>query len=109
MLLKFQRVCSAVVLAGFVGGCAFGESLTVYEAIEKGNGTKQTGIAELPPEVSSDLLSPEQRAASEANLLAISSESKRRAGIGNTFESSADQLKQIAGEQAQQSQAAQTQ
>ncbi|EEA96896.1 hypothetical protein PJE062_1735 [Pseudovibrio sp. JE062] len=97
------------MLAGFVGGCAFGESLTVYEAIEKGNGTKQTGIAELPPEVSSDLLSPEQRAASEANLLAISSESKRRAGIGNTFESSADQLKQIAGEQAQQSQAAQTQ
>ncbi|WP_208997975.1 hypothetical protein [Pseudovibrio sp. FO-BEG1] len=86
-----------------------GESLTVYEAIEKGNGTKQTGIAELPPEVSSDLLSPEQRAASEANLLAISSESKRRAGIGNTFESSADQLKKIAGEQAQQSQAAQTQ
>ncbi len=99
MLLKLQRVCSAVVLAGFVAGCAFGESLTVYEAIEKGNGTKQTGVAELPPEAQSDLLSPEQRAASEANLLAISSESKRRAGIGRSFQSSAEQLKQIAGEQ----------
>ncbi|KZL16701.1 hypothetical protein PsAD2_03317 [Pseudovibrio axinellae] len=101
MLLKFQRVCSAVVLAGFVGGCAFGESLTVYEAIEKGSGTKQTGIAELPPESQSSLLSPEQRAAIEANLLAISSESKQRAGIGANFESSADQLKSIAGEQTQ--------
>ncbi|SFK71376.1 hypothetical protein SAMN04488518_108113 [Pseudovibrio ascidiaceicola] len=109
MLLKFQRVCCAVVLAGFVGGCAFGESLTVYEAIEKGNGTRQTGVAELPPEVSSDLLSPEQRAASEANLLAISSESKRRAGLGESFESSTEQLKTIAGEQAGQSQDVQAQ
>ena len=100
MSLNFQRVCVAVVLASFVGGCAIGESLTVYEAIEKGNGTRQTGIAELPPETQSDLLSPEQRAASEANLLAISSESKRRAGLGSDFQSSAEQLKAIAGEQA---------
>ncbi len=109
MLLKFQRVCSAVVLAGFVGGCAFGESLTVYEAIEKGNGTKQTGIAELPPEGTSELLSAEQRAASESDLLAISSESKRRAGIGNSFDDSSQQLRSIAGEEPGQPDGAQQQ
>ncbi|SDR11948.1 hypothetical protein [Pseudovibrio sp. Tun.PSC04-5.I4] len=109
MLLTFQRVCGAVVLASFVGGCAIGESLTVYEAIEKGNGTRQTGVAELPPEAQSDLLSPAQRAASEANLLAISSESRRRASIGANFESSAEQLKSIAGEPTQQPQDAQAQ
>lgn len=109
MLHKFQQVCCAVVLAGFVGGCAFGESLTVYEAIEKGNGTRQTGIAELPPEVASDLLTPEQRAASESDLLAISSESKRRAGVGDSFEESSQQLRSIAGEEPEQSEGVQPQ
>lgn len=98
MLPSFQRVCVAAALASFVGGCAIGESLTVYEAIEKGNGVRQTGVAELPPENNPDVLSPEQRAASEANLLAISAESKRRAGLNSDFQSNAEELKAIAGE-----------
>ena len=97
LLSGFQRVCVAGVLASLVGGCALGESLTVYEAIEKGNGVRQTGVAELPPETGSDLLSPEQRAASEAHLLAISAESKRRAGLHADFESSTEELRIYCG------------
>ncbi|MDX5592627.1 hypothetical protein [Pseudovibrio sp. SPO723] len=93
-----KRVCKLVPVIGLLsllGACAFGESMTVYEALEP---TAAQRASVLSDEQRATLMSQEQRLATESQLLAISAENKRRAQEAQTPTSDIEELKAIASQ-----------
>lgn len=96
-----KRMCKLLPVIGLtslLGACAFGESMTVYEAMEPTAAQRAMVLEESEQE---SLLTPDQRSDAESQLLAISEENERKAQETVRSASDIEELKALAAQAEQ--------